>query len=295
MTRRLVSLASALFVLSFAPVLRADEDRAMAAYAVGDAAFKSGRYQEAAEAFALADEASPHPVALTSALKAAILADDPVLGMTLVDRAPSRKATPELTTQADRARKLFQTRAGLVSVACQCEPAVNGRLVKPNARAWAAAGPGTIVVGARSFPITVSSSSPLDFVVPAEVAPVEPAGGTESPPPVIVAPIPARPPPQAEALSPAIFGVMTGLTVASGACLAGFGARALSLNSSYLDEGDDAALDPGQTFQTLANVFIAVTAASAVTAVVLIPFTDFGGSARASVGPGSVALTLDLP
>ena len=276
----------------------ADEDRAKAAYAVGDKAFNEGRYKEAAEAFALADEESPHVIALTSALKAAILADDPVLGMTLVDRAPARKGTPELTAQADRARKQFQSRAGLVSVVCECKPKVNGRAIKANARVWAAAGPGTITTGARSFSVTISPSSPLDFVVPAEPVVVSPPSPTLSPvvptPPPIALPLVPVSPPESEGISPAIFGVMMGVTIASGACLAGFGGRALVLNGNYLDGGDDSAKDPGQRFQTLANAFIAVTIASAATTAILIPFTDFGG-ARASVGPGTVAFSLDLP
>ena len=297
--RRRLRVGIALLALCCAPagLAVADETKAKQAYARGDKAFAEKRYAEAASAFAEADAESPHPIALTSALKAAILADDAVLSMELADRAAQRPNAPELEQQVQRAKQTFQTRVGRLSVMCDaCAPQLGQRQLTPGKRVWVMAGTHTVTVGARSFEVAVTASDPTDFVVP----PLSAAAGTEGPkPPPLLPPVQAPPAPLVEdeggGVHPALFGSLVGLTAVNAVVLTVFGVRALRSNSDYL-AGDDSALDPGQFSQTLANVFIVTTALSAAGAALALPFTNFGGSSvRASVGPLSASLRVDLP
>ena len=300
--RRRLRVAIAVLALCWAPagLAAADETKANQAYARGDKAFAEKRYAEAASAFAEADAESPHPIALTSALKAAILADDAVLSMELADRAAQRPNAPELEQQVQRAKQTFQTRVGRLSVLCDaCSPQLGQRLLTPGKRVWVKTGTQTVTVGTRSFEVVVTDSEPTDFVVP----PLPAAAGSEEPkPPSQLLPPPAVQPPQTPVVEdegsgvhPALFGSLVGLTAVNAVLLTVFGVRALRSNSDYL-AGDDSALDPGQFSQTLANVFIATTALSAAGAALALPFTNFGGSSvRASVGPLSASLRVALP
>lgn len=80
------------------------------AYNKASEAFARKSYAEAAAGFAVADGLEPNPVALESALKAAILADEPVLGMELVERGASRPPDPRVETQMKRAREVRRAR-----------------------------------------------------------------------------------------------------------------------------------------------------------------------------------------
>jgi len=95
-TRVAIVLAAALMVAPLAA--RADDpEAARAAYDRGAAAFKAKRYAEAAAELVRADALAPNAVALESALKAAELADDAALAMTLADRAEQRAGVAEAT------------------------------------------------------------------------------------------------------------------------------------------------------------------------------------------------------
>lgn len=299
--RRRLRVGIALLALCCAPagLAVADETKAKQAYARGDKAFAEKRYAEAASAFAEADAESPHPIALTSALKAAILADDAVLSMELAERAAQRPNAPELEQQVQRAKQTFQTRVGRLSVLCEaCAPQLGQRLLTPGKRVWVMTGTQTVTVGTRSFEVAVTASDPTDFVVP----PLPAAAATEGPkPPPLLPPPPVQPPPAplvedaGSGVHPALFGSLVGLTAVNAVLLTVFGVRALNLNSDYL-AGDESALESGQTAQTVANVFIVTTALSAAGAALSLPFTNFGGSSvRASVGPLSASLRIDLP
>jgi hypothetical protein len=301
LVRRRLCAGIALLALCCAPtgLAVADETKANLAYARGDKAFAEKRYAEAASAFAEADAESPHPIALTSALKAAILADDAVLSMELADRAAQRPNAPELEQQVQRAKQTFQTRVGRLSVVCDgCAPQLGQRALTPGKRVWVKTGTHTLTVGARSFEVAVTASDPTDFVVPP--LPAAPQVAEPQPPP-LVPPPPVQPPPgpgakdEGSGVHPALFGSLVGLTAVNAVLLTVFGVRALNRNSEYL-AGDDSALDSGQFSQTLANVFIATTALSAAGAALALPFTNFGGSSvQASVGPLSASLSVALP
>ena len=76
-------------MLAWSGVASADggeSTRAREAYDRGIAAFQRGEFAAAAREFATADAIVPSSVALHAALDAAIRADDPVLGVALLDR-----------------------------------------------------------------------------------------------------------------------------------------------------------------------------------------------------------------
>lgn len=106
-------------------------------YDEGVAATDRGDHAEAARAFARADEVSPNPVALGAALDAVIAADDPALGMELVQRADDRAVEGALAAAADSARSKFKDRAGRLRIACAgCEAKVDGVALLPNQTRW---------------------------------------------------------------------------------------------------------------------------------------------------------------
>src|SRR5262245_44386169 len=88
------------------------------AYDRGAAAFAQKDYAVAASEFARADELNPHPAALLAALKAAVLANDPLLAMQLADRADSRPRDEGTARAAEAARAKFSTRVGKLVPRC---------------------------------------------------------------------------------------------------------------------------------------------------------------------------------
>lgn len=276
-------------------------------YDRGAKAFAENQYQLAADEFARADEMSPNAVALESALKAAKLADDVELGMTLADRADSRPATPTLTAARDDARAAFQSRAARATIRCPDGKTCALRLpegeVTPGSTRWMKAGTYDLTadVGGVStvHRLQVEGGRDLDFQVP---APASTAPATPPPPPV---PPPGSTlmPPQGGSgegpdddggLSPVFFWVGLGATVAAGAASAGVGAYTLSLHQDFQD-GDDSAEDSGRSAQTATNVLFGVTGAFAIATLVLGLSADWSGGRDAPraglfVGPGHAGL-----
>src|SRR6186713_1253268 len=105
-------------------------DAARAAYDRGTKAYERGEYAVAASEFASADALAPHPVALKWALTAAVKADDPVLGMTLVQRSERGAADAHLAAAVRAARQKFERRVGSITVVCPsgvaCEARIDG-------------------------------------------------------------------------------------------------------------------------------------------------------------------------
>lgn len=121
MARHLLSCAALLVAsLSALPALAQDrKDAARDAYARGEKLSEEQRYGEAARAFAEADSISKNDTALESALGAAVRAGDPVLTMTLVDRA-DQTGRSALTGVAE-ARASAVGRVGVIVVPCVME------------------------------------------------------------------------------------------------------------------------------------------------------------------------------
>ncbi|HEY5241178.1 MAG TPA: hypothetical protein VIJ22_06930, partial [Polyangiaceae bacterium] len=158
---------------------------AHAAYARGTTAFRRGDYASAAREYAAADALAPNPVALQAALDATVLADDPVFGTTLLDRARGEPRTDALLTTMLTAEKKFAHRVGRIRLQCPAAPclgAIDG----------AAAVTGEpIVVRVGSHAVTLEAAGTLVQRV-VTVAPDDT---------VLVAPEPAPVPPSA--LAPA--------------------------------------------------------------------------------------------
>lgn len=88
------------------------------AYDEASEAYKRRDYEVAATLFGKADTLAPNPVALEQAIRAAVRADKPVIGMDLVRRALKREADGTLLEAAEEARAAFQDRVGKLQVSC---------------------------------------------------------------------------------------------------------------------------------------------------------------------------------
>lgn len=88
------------------------------AYDEASEAYKRRDYEVAATLFGKADTIAPNPIALEQAIRAAVRADKPVIGMDLVRRALKREADGPLLEAAEEARAAFQDRVGKLQVSC---------------------------------------------------------------------------------------------------------------------------------------------------------------------------------
>src|SRR5213079_3164 len=104
--------------------------RARAAYDRGTIAYRGGDFARAAAEYAMADQLMPRSQVLESALDCALLADDPVLGGDLVERASQHAPSERLATLVAKARTQFVHRTGRVLIGCNperpCLAAVDG-------------------------------------------------------------------------------------------------------------------------------------------------------------------------
>jgi hypothetical protein len=118
--------------------------QASSAYDRGTKAYARGDYATAATEYARADELAPNPVALESALKAAVWADAPALGMELVERSARAPMGGSLAALVKLARERFATRAGQIIVACPvgatCQATVDDSSTPVDKLRWVSAG-----------------------------------------------------------------------------------------------------------------------------------------------------------
>jgi hypothetical protein len=244
-------------------------EAARTAYDNGTAAFKAGDFATAAREFARADALAPHPVALRWALTAATRAGDPVLGMTLVDRAGGRASDAELDQALDEARTAFAARVAGLTVRCPstepCQARVDESPVRPGERGWFLPGTHRVEV--------VAPRARTDRLVRLEPgASIEVVG--DAPPPLGTPP-PALPPPAPPetdddgGISPAWFFVALGVTTGLGAATIWSGVDTLQKHDDYLAAPTQDAYDEGRAAQLRTNVLIGVTSATAVVTVLV--------------------------
>lgn len=143
--------APIVLVLVTATPVRADDAPAPTAkdlYAQGVKLHNQGDHLRAAEAFARADELTPTPIALRTALDQALLADDPVLAMTLAERAARAPNDAGLRERASAVRARFGDKAGRVIISCagpaRCLATIDGASAAVGIR-WVRTGQHTIV------------------------------------------------------------------------------------------------------------------------------------------------------
>jgi hypothetical protein len=280
--------------LSAASFARADavEKRARDAYERGSAAYDRKDYDAAAHEFAEADSLVPNPTALRAALDAAVLADDPVLGMELLDRARRAPADDALGKLMYGAETRFAHRTGRLRVACGEAPC----LVAVDGAALDAGAPGYVKVGAHAITIQCQGRAEQRIVdVKADdVLTLSPAPAPAPPP----APGPAPAPQPASGVSPAWFFVALGAAAVAGGLTALPGVDAKDKHDAFVGKGcgsvgvtDCAALSTDGAAATLrTNIGLAVTGALALTAVGIGVFAVRWRQATVTVGVASAAL-----
>lgn len=167
--------------------------RASEAYDSGRRAVARGDYQAAARSFAEADSLVPDATALESALQAVLRANDPILAMTLVERAQRTPQTAAMAVVAE-AREAFQKRVGKLTAECgaaSCSLEIDG-LVVAEPFAWLPVGAHAVTLRSgdrvRRQTVEVQASTPV--VVSLEV--------TSPPPPPAQAAVARTPEPPVE-------------------------------------------------------------------------------------------------
>jgi hypothetical protein len=283
--RAALGLTAAIGAVAVPGASRADgatSNDARAAYDRGTAAHARGDYRAAASELAEADLLAPNLVALKAALDEALLADDPELGMQLVERARARApGDAALAPSVHDAEARFAVRTGRVRIDCggrPCTASIDGRRV-------AGAAPSIVLVGPHRVVIELDAATTTrDLVVAGgrEVDVVLPPAAVGRPLPAVPASYPAVP--RERGISPiAWFLTAAGLTAISGAATVVSGVDTANQHSSFLSHGcagagggDCAELaSNGSGAQTRTNVLLGVTGALGATTVVLALFVPW--------------------
>ena len=307
----------ALACLAWSPGALADgpstDAQAHSAYERGTAAFKRGDYPTAAREYAAADSLVPNPVALQAAIDAAVLADNPVLGATLLERARASARTDGLVASMTTAERKFAHRTGRLVLACPAPPclgAIDGAATPPGVPAVVRVGSHTVTLEASGTVTTrvvtvgadetITVSSPAGLVSGSPPAPaVPPAPAPPAVPSPVQPPAPARPlapvrpaPTTGEGLSPVWFWVSAGATVLAGGVTIGSGIDTADRHATFTNCSSQCSqlATEGRSAQTRTNVLIGVTAAlGAATLATGLLVRWHGASATAVAVPGAVS------
>jgi hypothetical protein len=256
---------------------------ARAAYDRGTAAHARGDYRAAAGELAEADALAPNLVALKAALDEALLADDPELGMQLVDRAHARApGDASLASSVHDAETRFAARIGRMRVDCggrPCTASIDGRRVAAASSNILLPGPHRVVIEREGASITrdvdVAAAREIDVVLPP---------GAVGPPSLAAAPSSYPAVPRERGVSPtAWFLTAAGLTAIAGAATIVSGVDTASQHSGFVSRGcEDAAAagcgalaSSGANAETRTNVLLAVTGGLGVTSLVLAFFVPW--------------------
>ncbi|MEZ4299343.1 MAG: hypothetical protein R3B70_30615 [Polyangiaceae bacterium] len=274
----------------------ADQSAARDAYDRGARAFGQGSYAVAATEFARADELRPAPAALEAALKAAILAEDPVLAMTLVDRAAARPSNDGVAAQVARARDRFAHKVGRLTVQCAeaCSAKVSDEPVPVGVARYYLAGNYVIEIEASGshelFAVQVPGGSTMDWKPPAKAPPPavsSAAAGAAASASATAAPSATQAPPSRVPTALFIGGVV--LTAAAGGFAIGFGVDTLSQHDAFVKSPTNEGSLAGQEAQLRTNVLLGTTALTAIATAVIGYFALRSPlQAERSARPGAV-------
>lgn len=274
------------------------------AYERGTAAYRRRDYATAAREYAAADALSPSPVALQAAIDAAVQADDPVLGMQLVERARGAPPTRALVSTMSVAEQKFAHRTGRIGITCAARPClatIDGAAIDPAQPAVVRVGSHTVLVDSGGSAATRTVTVPPDETVvvapPTPAAPLGASTPTPTPTPTdspAAAPGLAPEPRDLSGLSPAWFiaaasatAVAGGLTLASGIDTESRSASFTACRSAAMPLTSCGQLaSNGQSAQTRTNVLIGVTAALGLTTALLVPFVRWHGITAAVAARG---------
>lgn len=255
------------------PAIAADDPHNAARYAYerGARAYDAGQYEQAARAFAKADELSPHPVALEYALRASMRAQDAVLVMQLVQRVEARAHGESLARLAAQARRAFERKVGRIFVHCrpdeQCESfRVGGVSAEPGTARWVEPGEHVVTIiledTTETRRVVVEAGRDVQLE-PNRVAPAPPPSpsGTSSPAPVLPPTTTAE---QGKGWSPTWFWLGVGTTAALGVATTISGVDTLSKHDAFEKNQTDATEQAGRSAQTRTNLLIGGTAVAAL-------------------------------
>jgi hypothetical protein len=274
------------------------------AYERGTSAYRRKDYATAAREYAAADALSPNPVALQAAIDAAVQADDPVLGLQLLERAKGAPRTSALLSTMLVAEQKFAHRTGRVGITCPAQPClatIDGAAIDPSRPTVVRVGAHSVMVESGGSTTTRSVTVPPDETVTvAAAAPSGPTSATPSPAPMpaVAPPLPPPPPVTSDAsgLSPVWFLVGVGATVVAGGVTIGSAVDTASQSSGFnacraappqLPTSEcDARASSGQSAQARTNVLVGVTAVLGVATVALIPFIRWHGMTAAVTAGG---------
>lgn len=321
-----LTIATGSVALADVPSASADDvAKARHAYDLGAEAFAHKSYAEAAKQFALADEIGPNPVALESGLRAAILADEAVLGMILAERAEMRPKSALVEAQAKKAREHFGMRTGRISVTCAPTTTCTAAMVVDTAhpdqvvaltigkRFWLLAGERHFAINAGGATTQLALSIPpggvIDWQAPAPSPPPQAlptAGATEpanvgapatSPPPkplLVPQPSASTLPPKPQD-APARHGISrnwvwagVGTSAAFTIATVVFAEEAVGFHNRF-EKGEPDVASTGKTYQALTNTFIALGSAASVATIVFAITADWSQAPKASLVRGPAA------
>lgn len=279
----LVTLAAALLC----PTAHAQTGRnvtgAAEAFTKGQQAELRGEFQEAATAYARADELAPAAEALRSAARTAQKAGMNATAATYAALLQTREQDAASQTLAEEI--LGATAADLtrLHVTCnvECRVLIDGRITasrltqdhvlyaRPGSRTVAATfDAGT--VPAQTANLVPGASAEFSFVAPlVQAAPLVASTPVE----------PASQPAQRTKLSPWYFGTVGTLTLVAGGLTAWSAVKVKNAHDDYDRSGPDAQkdYDDGRKLEKQTNALIGVTSGLAVATVALAFFTDFKG------------------
>ena len=278
-------------------------EKASEVYNQGVEAYDREQYVEAARLFAKADEIAPNNTALQAAIEAAVLGDDAVLAMTLVDRTRARPPHPAAQEAAAKAKAKFGGTTGQIVVRCsgpvRCSVLADEQPISPEQPTWMLVGTHTLVVSfdekevTRTVEVEQGAKKVVEFEPPAEetsaAAPTSTATGATQPQPI------DQPPETASGWDSTWFWVGAGLTAAFAGASIWSAQDLASKHDDFTSDGCDRfggdgcedAASNGKNAQLRTNLLLGATAlaGAATLTIVLIPSTDGGQESSTSLMP----------
>lgn len=292
----------------------ADLQAAAQAFQEGQRAQMRGEFAQAAEMFDLANHTAPSAAALRSAIRMHTSAGHHAAAAT---RAAHALATyPEDAPTVELANQVIAgcgTLTGHLQITCEpgCAITLAGRVVSTNTvRSDLYVDPGVHTIRAswgthtieRQVTASAGSQETLNFMEAdahtsaAAVEPtVEPTNEPTTEP--VTGPVtgPSTSDDGGSGLTPVVFAISAGLTVAVAGAAIGVGVDMLGARDRYVAMPTEAGYRDGVSRETITNALIGTSIGLAVTTVVLAILTDWDGDAATSThGPGGTALLRHL-
>ena len=252
-----------LTVVLAAAVARADDTstaEARSAYDRGAKAYDAGDHAVAAAELARADLLAPNATVLELALKAALRSDDPLLAMSLADRAAERRVEGGAAEAARAVRARFEGRVGRLVVQCRtaCSAAVDGAPATAGTARWVLAGPHDVEISAGGARERRSVVVGVGGIVRVEQAPPAPVRLPPPPPP---APSPST---GDGRVSPAVFWIGLGATALLGVAAGVSGLDTRERHDQFVQSPSEQAAQDGRAAQIRTNVLVGATIATGV-------------------------------